>query len=300
MAGLKSFDLASARGAGIANALNMQKFQQNALNGGGGDPTAPMRNYAERQRMIAAGATPEDIAIFDNYVRAMKIAELGGVDNIIGAGGISNTPLSTIESEVDAKKRLSGASEQGKADVQLKTKPKIESEIIKSKFEAEKETQKPKAITSAATERQKTTRLKTLIAKAKSQSTAWTTGFLGDKLKDVAGTPAYDLSQTLSTLQANAGFDRLQEMRDNSKTGGALGQVSERELGLLINAYQAITQSQSRKQLIENLDAFEKQLDQSWQRVNMAYELDYGEKYEGQAIEPQESTEENIINWEDM
>lgn len=49
----------------------------------------------------------------------------------------------------------------------------------------------------------------------------------------IAGTDAQDLENKVDTLRANAAFDRLQKMRDNSKTGGALGQVSEKELKLL-------------------------------------------------------------------
>lgn len=41
------------------------------------------------------------------------------------------------------------------------------------------------------------------------------------------------LETKTNTLRANTAFDRLQKMRDNSKTGGALGQVSEKELALL-------------------------------------------------------------------
>lgn len=41
------------------------------------------------------------------------------------------------------------------------------------------------------------------------------------------------LQAAYETLQANLSFDRLQEMRANSPTGGALGNVTERELDLL-------------------------------------------------------------------
>lgn len=41
------------------------------------------------------------------------------------------------------------------------------------------------------------------------------------------------VDNAVDTLKANVAFDRLQKMRDNSKTGGALGQVSEKELRLL-------------------------------------------------------------------
>lgn len=44
---------------------------------------------------------------------------------------------------------------------------------------------------------------------------------------------AKSVDNAVDTLKANVAFDRLQKMRDNSKTGGALGQVSEKELKLL-------------------------------------------------------------------
>lgn len=50
---------------------------------------------------------------------------------------------------------------------------------------------------------------------------------------NVAGTAAYDLESVLTTIRARIGFDKLQEMRQNSPTGGALGQVSDFENRLL-------------------------------------------------------------------
>lgn len=64
---------------------------------------------------------------------------------------------------------------------------------------------------------------------------------------------AVDFRNELATVQANIAFDRLQQMREASKTGGALGAVSERELDLLMNAYGNINQSTSPNRLAENL-----------------------------------------------
>lgn len=61
------------------------------------------------------------------------------------------------------------------------------------------------------------------------------------------------LKQGAQSLKANFAFDTLQKMRAQSKTGGALGQVSERELDLLINALQAIDIEGEPEQLQENL-----------------------------------------------
>jgi len=51
---------------------------------------------------------------------------------------------------------------------------------------------------------------------------------------------AREMKTYVDTLQANLAFDRLQEMRDNSKTGGALGQVSNIELNLLQSSVSAL------------------------------------------------------------
>lgn len=64
---------------------------------------------------------------------------------------------------------------------------------------------------------------------------------------------AVDFRNELASIQANIAFDRLQQMREASKTGGALGAVSERELDLLMNAYGNINQSTSPEKLKENL-----------------------------------------------
>lgn len=114
---------------------------------------------------------------------------------------------------------------------------------------------------------------------AKDQSSAWTTGFIGSALSKVPGTPAYDLGRTLDTLQASAGFETLQQMRDNSPTGGALGSITERELALLQATWSSLQQSQSKEQFESNLGRFQRQLENSWNRVNNAYERDYGVPY---------------------
>lgn len=121
--------------------------------------------------------------------------------------------------------------------------------------------------------------LSDLVGVAKQQSTGWTTGFIGSQLSRVPGTPAYDLGRTLDTLLASAGFETLQEMRDNSPTGGALGSVTERELELLQATWGSLSQSQSKEQFEANLDRFNRQLQQSWERVNNAYQRDYGVPY---------------------
>ena len=81
-----------------------------------------------------------------------------------------------------------------------------------------------------------------------------TTSGLGAAAKGVPGTAGFDLQATIDTIQANLAFDRLQEMRDASKTGGALGAVSERELNLLQSAVESLQVGQSPERLKANLE----------------------------------------------
>lgn len=110
---------------------------------------------------------------------------------------------------------------------------------------------------------------------------AFTTGFTGSIASAVPGTAAYDLRQNLNTLRSNAAFDTLQNMRNNSPTGGALGAISERELELLESAFTNLNNSQTKEQFLQNLDAFERQNQASLEAMRSAYEQDY-QRFGGQ------------------
>lgn len=60
-----------------------------------------------------------------------------------------------------------------------------------------------------------------------------TTGPGGALARKIPGTDAFDLAKLIETVKANIGFMELQQMRQESPTGGALGQVAIRELDML-------------------------------------------------------------------
>jgi len=105
-----------------------------------------------------------------------------------------------------------------------------------------------------------------------------TTGIPGSLLKGIPGTPAHDLSNLLDTIKANIGFDKLQAMRAASPTGGALGQVSERENKLLQMVFGSLEQSQTKKQLITNLKRLKTTIAQSRQRLRKAFMQQFGKE----------------------
>ena len=79
------------------------------------------------------------------------------------------------------------------------------------------------------------------------------TGGIGKALSYIPGSPAHDVASNIDTIVSSIGFDRLQKMRDDSPTGGALGAISEKELALLNSALGSLRQSQSREQFLKNL-----------------------------------------------
>lgn len=80
-----------------------------------------------------------------------------------------------------------------------------------------------------------------------------TTGVFGNMLSGVGGTDANAVANLMNTVKANAGFDKLQAMREASPTGGALGAVSDTELRLLNAAIGSLEQSQDADQLQDNM-----------------------------------------------
>lgn len=79
-----------------------------------------------------------------------------------------------------------------------------------------------------------------------------TVGF-ADWFKAVPTTAAKSFASRLKTLKAAIAFGELADMRAASKTGGALGQVSNIELGLLESSLGALDQAQSPSEFKEEL-----------------------------------------------
>src|SRR5690606_25607370 len=64
-------------------------------------------------------------------------------------------------------------------------------------------------------------------------SSDWSAGPLAGRLALIPGTPAYELQKFIESIKANIRVDQLQEMREASPTGGALGNVSNFESQML-------------------------------------------------------------------
>lgn len=85
-----------------------------------------------------------------------------------------------------------------------------------------------------------------------------TTTGLGASMAAIPGTDARNLQAKLETVKANLGFDRLQQMREMSPTGGALGAVAVQELVALQSTVASLDQGQSPQELKKSLDKVER------------------------------------------
>jgi hypothetical protein len=81
-----------------------------------------------------------------------------------------------------------------------------------------------------------------------------TTTGIGSYLSNIPGTDAKSLKERLGSIKANIGFDYLQAMREASPTGGALGNVSDKELQGLQSVFGSLEQSLSAEELTYNLN----------------------------------------------
>lgn len=69
-----------------------------------------------------------------------------------------------------------------------------------------------------------------------------------------SGSAAVTAQKTLDTIKANIGFDRLTQMRKESPTGGALGNITEKELAFLQSVLGSLDLNQDKKILSQNVN----------------------------------------------
>jgi hypothetical protein len=79
--------------------------------------------------------------------------------------------------------------------------------------------------------------------------------------RHIPTTDAANADAILETIRANSAFGSLTEMRANSPTGGALGQITVRELELLQSAETALSTAQDEDQFTESLNIYRRRLE---------------------------------------
>ena len=159
-----------------------------------------------------------------------------------------------------------------------------------AKAGVEKTVNQPKAAARVSAADAKTANLLKAIELAKEQTGYSSAGPIGQITSGIGGTPAKNLSATLNTIKANLGFDELQEMRDNSPTGGALGQVAVQEINYLQSVLASLEQSQGPQQLRDNLDKVAAAKKASNERIKQAYAQTYPSNVPSELATPDEAS----------
>jgi len=113
-------------------------------------------------------------------------------------------------------------------------------------------------------------------------------------LSALPDTEAKQLENYLLTIKANVGFQALQEMRNNSVTGGALGNVSELELKQLNAVLGSLDRLTDSEQLLESLDTIDQKnrsvvsiLEQKMADLDRIYEYKSPEQANPVASDPE-------------
>jgi len=118
-------------------------------------------------------------------------------------------------------------------------------------------------------QQERITRNLTSLEDLMGQVSGWNTG-MGSLIAAIPGTPAANFRADVNTLAANIAFGELTAMREASKTGGALGAVSEKELALLESALGSLDRAQSPAQFKESLNTIKESI-QRWQAATQQY-----------------------------
>jgi len=106
-------------------------------------------------------------------------------------------------------------------------------------------------------------------------------GNIPDTALSLISQDAADALSDYNNLVTIAGFQELQTMRDNSPTGGALGQVSDSENKMLQQSAFASSRTQSEAKFRRSLLDYIARLEGSRDRVLRAYEDQFGERIGG-------------------
>lgn len=244
---------------------------------------APVRTISQLYAMLEDPATPEE------QKAAIRIQLQTGLTANQGAPGIEAAGQKTeAQKRAEAKVALetaptiagakTAAEEEAKAKVALSTAGQIAGAKATAeetaKLQADRQQKLPKAQSTLKALEDKTALVDRTIEEAKALVNEASVGF-GSILSSIPKTDARALKAKLDTIRSNIGFDALAEMRQNSPTGGALGNVSDYEGKTLQATIASLDTGLSTDEFLAALDRVKTTRDQTLARVRDAYQRDF-------------------------
>lgn len=251
-------------------------------------PQAATAPSAVREFQFFQQLQPEQRERFLAVKRAQQIKDIGG--QLVSIDPITGLPTTVAEKTLAPADRPETIREQEEARVlgggKITPREQREINIRESRLAAD---------IGLRTSIAESDNINSVIDEALGQASGFTVG-LGSLISVIPGSPAADLQANLKTIQADAAFSALQNMRDSSKTGGALGQVSERELALLSSARAALEASQSPEQFKKNLRRYKQVRAKALENTKKAYKQEFGEEF----VLEEKTTQTGTISLEDF
>jgi hypothetical protein len=178
---------------------------------------------SELQRKMIEAKVMSDPNIIRRTVEGRGMP--ASAQNYLFAQRILNDPNSTAE-QLRAAQIMIKTAPTASSDPTLRAQQSFQAK--RGTLAGELELALPKLERSVQTFERKTNNFDQLIDQAAQLVGPYTTGF-GSLIDRLPASDALALAGIVESLQANIGFDALQEMRVNSPTGGALGNVSDFE-----------------------------------------------------------------------
>lgn len=113
------------------------------------------------------------------------------------------------------------------------------------------------------------------------QDVAMATGSIQGRLPTYFSQGARNFETELDTLKTKVFVNAIAEMRELSKTGGALGQVTEREIHKMENSMRNLDLTQDEASMRRNLKLLAGDFDEAQRNIAAAYEQQFGEPFQG-------------------
>lgn len=218
-----------------------------------GDLSTAGKNYNFEQDLRAKGATPEQIANFREYGRAERIVTAGGVPTF--AGGAAVVDPTTVAANVQAN---AGAKATGTG----LAKRQLDLPAAKARLASfTKETQNASA----------------LAKELQGSEDLWKAVGFGTPIASIPGSGGDAIRAKISNLKSILTLGALRELRESSKTGGALGNVSNKDIDILANKVASLDARLDPKAFREQLQGVVDYMDDLGIRLTDAFNQTYPE-----------------------
>jgi len=254
----------------------------------GGTPEDKYRMAMDLAQFKQSGDLNKALAVI-----AAKAGSGGGGGGPAPGGSSYHPPITTTEGILTwnpaTQKHELATGPSGKPLMAPSASPELAGEKKAAVLASEKVFKYPKAKKAFQDLNRQWNKTESIIDKAMQQVGPFTAGW-GSYISVIPATTAKDLQRNLESISANIAFDKLQSMRENSPTGGALGQVSDLENKLLAAVQGSLMQDQSVPQLKENLANIKNMLQELRVEKQAAFDADFRDvQQKGQSTIPQES-----------